>query len=454
MILNPNYLCIFLEFVYNTYMEMNNMEKNICNIPHSHKSLIEAHRLWHQSLDNYFDPEGFKTNVNATIQALRNVTFKLQNEKKNIADFESWYSVWQERMKKDKIMTWLSAARTNIVHKKDLEINSRATVTIFNYELVHKGDIVNLPIFMPKKMILYYLIKEGHIKKEMLGTSLCCGIKRKWKVKEFEEDVLYLLSYAITFLYQLLREAHENGSISILQCDIKDTLHMMEIENNTIPQCMHFNDAMESVFSLDDLANRKMFSEKIKISSEDINKIMRKEKKIIKIFKDKNLDPENPFNPFEYGRIIFKHARIMLKYYGYHDTMLFCQKENLSWEIVKVGFEDRSSKYIFWNNIVSYIVENNIKAIIFISEAWKSTFDIVDTPKKFHPLDQKKKKEVLLMDILTKELEHVSYMADFSRGLFKKIKLKDTKIIKNNNIAQNAGYLFPIYQEWVKQRKL
>lgn len=30
-----------------------------CLIPNTHKRLLEAHRLWHQTLDNYFDPEGF-----------------------------------------------------------------------------------------------------------------------------------------------------------------------------------------------------------------------------------------------------------------------------------------------------------------------------------------------------------------------------------------------------------
>lgn len=110
----------------------------VCNVVQSHKRILEAHRLWHQALNCYFDPEGFRTNVNATIQALRNVTFAIQNEKHNIVNFETWYAEWQDRLKNDEIMRWLCDARTAIVHKKDLELHSSATVTIRCYETILK----------------------------------------------------------------------------------------------------------------------------------------------------------------------------------------------------------------------------------------------------------------------------------------------------------------------------
>lgn len=56
--------------------------------------------------------------MNVTIQSLRNLTFALQVEKEKIIDFEEWYVIWQNRMKKDPVMTWLNNARVTIVHKR------------------------------------------------------------------------------------------------------------------------------------------------------------------------------------------------------------------------------------------------------------------------------------------------------------------------------------------------
>jgi hypothetical protein len=40
-----------------------------CPLPQTHRRLIEAHLLWHQTLDRYSDPEAFRANLNATIEA-------------------------------------------------------------------------------------------------------------------------------------------------------------------------------------------------------------------------------------------------------------------------------------------------------------------------------------------------------------------------------------------------
>ena len=41
-----------------------------CPLPTTHRRLAEAHLLWHQSLDKYQEPDAFRANLNATIQAL------------------------------------------------------------------------------------------------------------------------------------------------------------------------------------------------------------------------------------------------------------------------------------------------------------------------------------------------------------------------------------------------
>jgi hypothetical protein len=119
-----------------------------CLIPNTHKRLLEAHRLWHQTLDNYFDPEGFRVNLNATIQSLRNLTFALQYEKKVFKNFDDWYNNWQDKMKNDELMSWLNNSRRKIVHMEDLKTKSIARVTIYHYSEIFKADI-EIPIDIP-----------------------------------------------------------------------------------------------------------------------------------------------------------------------------------------------------------------------------------------------------------------------------------------------------------------
>src|SRR5208337_3068875 len=82
-----------------------------CPIPLTHSRLRHAHLLWHQALQNYHNPEAFRANLNATIEALRNVTFVLQNEKHVFLDFDKWYGRWQELLKTDPTAKWLNEAR-------------------------------------------------------------------------------------------------------------------------------------------------------------------------------------------------------------------------------------------------------------------------------------------------------------------------------------------------------
>ena len=61
-----------------------------CPIPTTHRRLRDAHTLWHQALEHYHDPETFRANLNAAIEALRNTTFAVQKEKAAFRDFDEW----------------------------------------------------------------------------------------------------------------------------------------------------------------------------------------------------------------------------------------------------------------------------------------------------------------------------------------------------------------------------
>lgn len=105
-----------------------------CPTPTAHKRLEEAHVFWHRCLDNYQEPEAFRVDLNAGIQALRNVTFALQKEMRHLDGFEEWYSPWQHAMRSSPVLRWIVKARNAIVKEGDLvaESTTRAWL-VFDY---------------------------------------------------------------------------------------------------------------------------------------------------------------------------------------------------------------------------------------------------------------------------------------------------------------------------------
>ena len=101
-----------------------------CPLPEPHQRLLDAHRLWHQCESNYTSPDGFRVNLNATIEALRNTTFVLQKNKAKIPNFDAWYIKWQDHLRKDQVMRWLVNARNRVVKQGDLDTLSTARVKL------------------------------------------------------------------------------------------------------------------------------------------------------------------------------------------------------------------------------------------------------------------------------------------------------------------------------------
>lgn len=105
-----------------------------CPLASAHSRLREAHHHWHQALDAYQDPELFRISLNATIQALRNVTFPLQKAAAHEEAFQAWYPSQQEFMKSDAVMRWIVDSRNRVVKEYDLMLHSTAAVSIhLNY---------------------------------------------------------------------------------------------------------------------------------------------------------------------------------------------------------------------------------------------------------------------------------------------------------------------------------
>lgn len=185
----------------------------------------EAHRFWHECLNEYQSPEGFRVKLNACIQALRNVTFVLQKEKSLISDFEKWYAPWQEKMRSDPILRWIVKSRNRIVKEGDLETLSIAKATLIadyfsaadstskDYRPIsvdaadgqRKKSVTAPPRYRLEEIVR---MAASGLPQSILRDSVL-AIERRWVDRALpDHEILDALSTAYARLADLISDAH------------------------------------------------------------------------------------------------------------------------------------------------------------------------------------------------------------------------------------------------------
>jgi len=88
------------------------------------EKLEEALYFLLQMRQSYVDRKRFIYNMNAFLNAARNVTFTLQEEFAHDSKFKVWYPQKQKEMKEDKLMGFFNDLRLISVHKKGSQKHS------------------------------------------------------------------------------------------------------------------------------------------------------------------------------------------------------------------------------------------------------------------------------------------------------------------------------------------
>lgn len=417
-----------------------------CPIPNTHKRLLEIHRLWHQTLVNYFEPEGFRVNLNATIQSIRNLTFALQNEKKVFNNFDEWYGKWQEKMKNDKVMKWLNKSRVTIVHMEDLKTKSLARVTIYHYFEVFKADI-GIPIDLPYEMIAIYLKDNKYIKDYHIKNDYVLKVERKWVVDTLpDKELLNALSYCYGFLNKLVIDAHNELNCDINECDIKDELHQHKVKvlSSGILSCMESaNEIRTSKISLRTLENIRLKQKTVKKDEDIIEEAVDRYNLNDIDFDDKDEDI------ISHAKKIIELSKNVLKKDKFHMPMLLLRIPDKG--MVPYGSsipEDRSDKYIFMEEIAKIVNKLNVDGIISIFESWLSS-DLESFSKGIPIENHKNKKECIHVSVVTKNGIRENYITPFKRN-------KNGEIIFDQTTKSEGdvlNFMKPIFKVWNNQNE-
>lgn len=199
-------------------------DRGECPIPDTHQKFKEATYFLGKSAEHYHVPLEFQFNLNAFIQALRNVTFMLQSEPGKPGGFDSWYASKQTEMRQCDLLRRFVQARNIVVKQSSLKARSSACSGLFRGYRIKLWMQHPVPLLAPSEWVLErlknavgFFLDEEH---SQVGEQF--GIQRTWIVEELgESEVLGLCLQALNQVGALVVEAHRMFGAEVEYTDME-----------------------------------------------------------------------------------------------------------------------------------------------------------------------------------------------------------------------------------------
>ena len=426
--------------------------ESLCPIPKAHRTLLDAHYLWHQTAENYSNPDVFRANVNATLQALRNVTFSLQNEKHVFDDFDTWYVPWQTRMKASSVLTWAKKARNRVVKQGELETASTATVRLLTWK---DDELTRLPIApeTPSEVLINHLPILDLIAKASIPSgdlsSAVLELERQWNLPSFRNrEVLNTLAAAYGLLSDLLVDAHTR--LGRLDCIDHASSHpsfrATHQRSGTLPCMTATTELRKEHFSL--RTRTRLDRGTLKppeggpspaVAAAHYGMEFADLAPLLGI-----TDPD-----LMAKRLVYWAKQILKKDRG-HIRLVFVRDGTGEWHPMSFVHSDRSEKHLAVRLIAQFVEQTGADAVIDVGEIWYVHKEKERTLRDFSNLENVPgRAEALLVLVATRAGLLRVYLTPFSRGFFGGIKLGETSVTDEN--PRNKYYLYPVFKVWASQ---
>ena len=183
-----------------------------CPIPAAHEKCAEARYFLIQCLLHYHAPQPFLHNLNAFIQALRNITFMLQSQAGLPSKFQPWYETKREEMRKLTPLRRFVDARNIVVKQSSLTAKSTVKCGLFRgrrMKLSMESDIK--PFTETEKLLVLTSKFVGEFflggKHSIVGEQ--AGVERAWIVEELGEgEVMAGCIEALNYMIALVEDGH------------------------------------------------------------------------------------------------------------------------------------------------------------------------------------------------------------------------------------------------------
>jgi hypothetical protein len=423
---------------------------NRCPLPATHRRLVEAHLLWHQALSNSQEVDLFRANLNATIQALRNVTFTLQSEKHSIPDFDNWYGRWQSKLASEPDAKWLIQARNIVVKKGDLEITSTAKVKILTWkdELLAESQVppeADTSLILDSIPFLDLLEDAKTPMPDLKDAGL--EIERRWTVAELNgKEVLETLAGIYGLLGDIVLDAH--AQLSQLECIPINPAH------SDFRSAYHLTDTLECMAMGHEVRTQRIklatgqhyevVTESAPISNDDLNNAPGR----YKLNRDHYATAWQSSDPIIIAEDILARAKQILQVDKYHSRMMFIRGGDGNWHQTVLNATDRTEKHILMRVAASFVERVGADVLIEVSESWMLPSIAFHELEVHEVQNAPSRMEVLQVLIVTREGIRRTYITPFVREVSGEIKLKDTEILDG---TKSLHYLAPVFEVWKRQ---
>lgn len=206
-------------------------DRGECPIPDTHQKFKEATYFLGKCAEHYHEPEEFQFNLNAFIQALRNITFMLQSEPGKPEGFAAWYATKQAEMAGSDLLRRFVNARNIVVKQSSLQAWSTAQSGVFRGSHLKLGMKHSVPLFAPSTWVLERLKANVgfFLDEERTQPWEQFGIYRTWVVEQLgKQEVLSLCVQALNRIGTVVESAHALFGAEVESTEVEVDLLRMQ----------------------------------------------------------------------------------------------------------------------------------------------------------------------------------------------------------------------------------
>lgn len=210
------------------------IESRICPTPGTHDKLAEAHHFVHEMVDHYHEPDAFRYNLSAFLQAARNITFILQSEMSGAHGFTEFWTDRQSQMRTDADLKLLNDSRVIVVHRSSLIPSSSMFIGHFKYGRPKAG--INMPLDPMMESIAALAhgrqILESFEHPHRMWSGEEFGLQRKWALDAAPEREL--VQFALSSLEKIANvfsSTHEWAGFGPLKSGFCEHFNSVEYQN-------------------------------------------------------------------------------------------------------------------------------------------------------------------------------------------------------------------------------
>jgi hypothetical protein len=356
-----------------------------CPIPNTHRRLHECHRLWHATAEAYADPEAFRTNLNALLQALRNVTFVLQNEKRAVPDFDDWYGIWRETLSQDGVLRWLVEARNHVVKEGDLETFSTATAAIHASWDEPEEVTFEVPPLIQTVAVVARL-SEQEVPDDVRESGFL-RVERRWVARTLPEwELLDALGHCYGMLALLIRDAHRQAGVPMHAVEVSGKIaHELssELAGGRLP-CMVASEDIRTVVL--NLRTGQVIQTGLVPHRRDEAALERAARRYPAMASVRGPRSNDALDWAEY---YMEQAKIVLARDKWHAQYAFLFHEDGSRDMLTAAPSDQQEKYLFMKDVAAHVQRFGFTGIVFTADAWTARPEDVPPGKRAGEVPQR-----------------------------------------------------------------